>query len=485
MSTTRELDNRLQSGLVRVLVLLAIPLATVALYHLTFRVDIRDSQTREATSGFSHAYASRFIYFYYYTGHFPLATLDHKTLRYSEADALREIQTNGRQLIMEYKHWARLGENARILAYLPNALWKRSPVNPSIKMFNTIVFTLALMLLFDGFRRSRRALPGLLLAMAVLCTPFFLYEVYEVENIFGLLGSVFFLVLGINVHVLYGQERVSRRTFLVAVASSALIAFFSEIRNEVAVVLLSLVLIYALSSNISVRFKLVVIAALMLSYAGTKQLVRGYFDREFDRTAKLVEEQRGHVYTGGRTEGHSVWHPVFCGLGDFDDKYGYAWDDKVAYRYAIPILRDEYGISVSYSGRYHTDDYYDAARLYYKKFDEIPEYESVIKAKVLGDIQADPLWYAEIIVRRVIWNLTATIPVAFAGWLLLPLSLYLVRRRRFDDLKLIAVALPLSATSIAVYAGRGTTFNSVYGYFVLVIVLMELLEHARKRGWIA
>ena len=27
--------------------------------------------------------------------------------------------------------------------------------------------------------------------------------------------------------------------------------------------------------------------------------------------------------------GHAFWYPVFCGLGDFDTKYGYEWNDRV------------------------------------------------------------------------------------------------------------------------------------------------------------
>ena len=71
----------------------------------------------------------------------------------------------------------------------------------------------------------------------------------------------------------------------------------------------------------------------------TKSSVKNYFDNNFNETYSLVKKNNGHVYDGGRISGHMLWHPIFCGLGDFDKKYGYKWNDRLAYEYAIPVLK--------------------------------------------------------------------------------------------------------------------------------------------------
>lgn len=44
---------------------------------------------------------------------------------YSKQGAMTEIEENGENLIMEFKHWSRLGENARIFMFLPYAVLKK------------------------------------------------------------------------------------------------------------------------------------------------------------------------------------------------------------------------------------------------------------------------------------------------------------------------------------------------------------------------
>ena len=129
-------------------VILFIAVVNVSLYNIISVSGFPDSiQSRKAASGFSMDKAEKFIYFYYYTGNFPLASLN-ENLLYSKEDAVKEIAENGEDLIMEYEHWSRLGEHVRIWAFLPNAYLRGSPENPSIKLFNSIIFTLSLIILF-------------------------------------------------------------------------------------------------------------------------------------------------------------------------------------------------------------------------------------------------------------------------------------------------------------------------------------------------
>ncbi|MDD2199596.1 MAG: hypothetical protein PHE08_07720, partial [Bacteroidales bacterium] len=111
------------------------------------KISARISHSRKDASGFTYDNAKNFIYFYYYTGYFPLASMN-DSIVYSKQGAMTEIEENGENLIMEFKHWSRLGENARIFMFLPYAVLKKSPENPSIILANTLLFILALMALF-------------------------------------------------------------------------------------------------------------------------------------------------------------------------------------------------------------------------------------------------------------------------------------------------------------------------------------------------
>ncbi|HPQ35805.1 MAG TPA: hypothetical protein PK563_15030 [Tenuifilaceae bacterium] len=359
---------------------------------------------------------------------------------------------------------------------MPNAILKGSAKNPSIKLFNAIVFTLSLLILYWGFWKVEKPFWGLFLVALINATPFFLFEVYSRQNIFGLLASTFFIVLGVNLQVLLGKTKRLHLLILLSIISGVIIGFFSEIRNEVVIVGVSVLLLYLLSNQYNVVKRLLLALILLVSLLITRHLVRVYFELKFEETKQLVTAHGGHVYCGERIAGHKFWHPVFCGLGDFDTKYGYEWDDRIAYKFAVPILREKYGINVNYSGKYYTDDYYDDAKLYYIKFDEIPEYEQVVKEKVLGNITSDPVWYFTIIIKRIGRVLTRTIPFRYVGWLLFPLILFLIFKKRWDSLKIILISLPLSATSIIIFSGSGATFNSVFAYFVLAIVVYELLQ---------
>ncbi|MCF8298342.1 MAG: energy-coupling factor transporter transmembrane protein EcfT [Saprospiraceae bacterium] len=480
INTIIKFDNKLNSRKSLLIVILSIILLNTIFYIRSEKHPFsQERQARKDASGFSADKAYKFVYFFYYTGNFPLATLN-EDLEYSREGAIKEIEENGEDLIMEYQHWSRLGEQARILAYLPNAILKGSPKDPSIKLFNALIFTLSLIILYHGFKKINHSFFGLLLVFLINITPFFLYEVYSHKNIFGLMGSLFFIVLGLNLHVLFKENTKYLKLVLSGLVAAILIGFFSEIRNEVTIVLVSLILIYLLSKHIKLLPKFIIILLIVISYWGSKKLVIGYFNAKNEQTTQLVKENNGHIYTGKRIPGHIFWHPIFCGLGDFDTKYGYEWNDKVAYRYAIPKLKEKYNIDIKYSDKYYIDEYYDKDSLYYKKFDEIDEYEYVLKEKVISDIKSDKLWYLGIITKRIIRTLTKTTPVSYLGWLIFPLIYYLIRKKYWDYVKLILITLPLSATSILIYSGKGSTYNSVFVYFVIVICLNEIIKYRRK-----
>ncbi|MFT6747976.1 MAG: hypothetical protein ACJAZ2_002334 [Glaciecola sp.] len=474
----KSLVSFLQSWAGLFSVLFALVIFNMALFVWSNNNNFSEVQKRNGASGFGLHDASNLAYFHFYTGYFPLASLN-ENLAYSKDSALAEIEEHGENLIMESSHWYRLGENARIFALLPSAYLNKSPEYSSLRPFSSIIFTLSLLVLFFGFWQIQYALQGFLLVLSINLTPFFLYEVYTNDNIFSLVACAFFLVLGTNMFSLFSSSYNKFILLVTSVCSAVVLGFFTEIRNEVSIVILSLLLLVAFAKRITNSTKAMYIGLVFLSFLGTKQLIRSYFENEFERTKLLVQEKGGHVYEGETLSGHLFWHPFFCGLADFDTKYGYKWNDRYAYKYAVPVLKEKYGISLKYSGGFYADEYYDEDKLYYKKIEEIPEYALVLKQKVLGDIFGDPLWFIKIIFKRILRTLTTTIPVPYLGWTLLPLLYYLIRKRNWTYIKLLVIALPTSLTSILIYSNSGSTYNSLFVFLIIVVFLM-LLKDRRK-----
>jgi len=477
-----QFSNWLKTVKALIVVLLSIITINIGLYSFSSQIKFSSSQARNDASGFTFGFAKKFIYFYYYTGDFPLATTN-TSLKYSKKAALDEIKVNGNDLIMEYYHWSRLGEHARILAFLPNIWISGSPLKPSIRFFNCLIFIIALLILYSGFWYSKKASFGFLLVFLVNTTPFYLFEVFVNQNIFGLLGATFFIALGVNLYFFHTKKTLFFWGLIVSVFTGIVIGFFSEFRNEVSIVLLSVILIYFLANTFKILYKIGLIIVLIFSFNSTKKVFRNYFNTKFEKTLELVGLHGGHVYNGAKISGHNFWHPLYCGLGDFDTKYGYEWNDLAAYKYAIPKLNEKYNMKLKYSfGQYHLDEYYDKARKYYVKPEELKYYEIVMKEKVLSDIKSDPLWYLEIIWKRTIRVLSLTLPYSYLGFIMLPLLYYLIGQKKWHWLKLLIVSMPLSATSIVVFSGKGTTYNSVFGYFVVIIIVYEVFHFFNKRA---
>jgi hypothetical protein len=78
-------------------------------------------------------------------------------------------------------------------------------------------------------------------------------------------------------------------------------------------------------------------------------------------------------------QSHEIWIGMWEGLGDFDRKHGHVWSDAKA-----RIALEGEGYTIERRGPYWN-----------------PETEAIFKRMVLRDIGNDPLWYANILVRRV------------------------------------------------------------------------------------
>jgi hypothetical protein len=446
----------------------------IIFYFVGSWFQIPDFQSRQKTTGMAHHLAERFVYFQYYLGLFPVATLSENPGMSKEA-ALDELKKNGSELVMEVEHWSRLGEHARIWAYMPNAILRGSAKKPSVRLFNTLVFLGALLTLYLGFHAAGQSLAGTLVTLMGAITPYFIYEIFGRQNVFGLLGAGFFLLIGLHAKSIF--IGISKTYWIcITLLSAIIIGFLAEIRNETIILLASLLCLIIFAKHKHWLFKFGVAAMALLAVVGTRNGIKSWFNSEFEEAKQIVASHGGHVYNGPRIEGHRFWHPVFCGLGDFDNDHGYRWDDVVAYQYAVPILNEKYHMNIKYNGGFHTQNYYDADSMYYVKFDEIPEYEEVVKEKVVRDITNDPWWYVSILFKRLLAIFNQSLPIPFAGWLLIPAAFLIWKERRFEWISLLLASLALVATPLLIYSGDGATFNALFGFISVAFIAVLIFE---------
>jgi hypothetical protein len=234
----------------------------------------------------------------------------------------------------------------------------------------------------------------------------------------------------------------------------------------------------------------VFLTTVFLSSAGYTR----YFQYKFQTTHATMVQAGGTPYTGPLQIYHEVWHPIFCGLGDFDTKYGYQWDDRVGYAYAYPILVGKYGMKLPpwQPGWYTFNATYDGTSKYPIFFGETPHYNEIIRDKILGDIRHDPLWYLDILKKRALRVLSEVPPLTahvsrepvnmtspLFGFLCVPLALFLALSGRWTQLKCLLFSLPLTAPALLIYSDKGMTNYSTYHYFGFAILCSMVAEGAR------
>jgi hypothetical protein len=219
-----------------------------------------------------------------------------------------------------------------------------------------------------------------------------------------------------------------------------------------------------------------------------------WFDARWLEAQRIVAEAGGHPFPGEREKHHLIWHPIWCGLGDFGEDKGYRWDDRIAAASAIPILRDQYGVEVppfDSTSYVFQDQFLDPHRKYYRVPYLLPHYSEVLRDRILADVRSDPIWYLAILLRRIGRILSDTTPI-----LRLPvhgLSALAVaglclgaRGRRKRMLALFAFPLPLSATALLIFSGKGVTYYGCYHLLpaavVLTALLQSVLDRARRLG---
>ncbi|MFP4056582.1 MAG: hypothetical protein ACLF0G_06915 [Candidatus Brocadiia bacterium] len=499
------LQSRLLAGKRRRWLVLAVGCVLIPLWQCSFAVQPSALDRRYrllAASGIHHRHGvqgmSRFVYFLYYLGLFPVTT-EREPLDYSREGAERILEEHGDSLMMEWGHVIRSGQLGSALLYLPDAWVNGSPKNPSVRPSHMVAFVLALEGLFFAFWWAGQPLLGAFAVLFLGANPFQLFEVYAHENVFGWPITAAVALLALHVPVLGWREPSRRATWALAVLAGLLVATFRQVRPEVVALLLSAGTVYLTVPRRRWPMRLALVALLAGAFVAGSWGWRRYFDHKFAQAQEAVRGAGGHPFPGPRRTYHLLWHPVWCGLGDFDETHGYVWNDVAAVAYARPILADRYGLELPpWDGRslVYEHSFWDEAGHYYKTPYEMPHYEDVLRRKVLGDIARDPLWYLGILGRRAWRVLCETTPPRIAvgaWWASLPfhglaaLAVLAVAlwARAWAVAKAVLFVAPLSFTALFIYSGGGTPYYSCYHLLAAAALgawLVELLLWAGSAG---
>ena len=437
----------------------------------------------------------KFFYFFYYTGKFPISTkMDVGHLRWNEKDAWRALGDDAGvvsrldqkwktpKLIMEDRGFLRTGDLGKIFLLYPHAWVNGTPKRATLRAFNRGLGIASLLALFVSFALLNHRLLGTTLVLVLGSHPFQMVELYAKNNIFGHPIAIASLMLALHAPLILTSRPRGRWVYLLPIVSGVFLASFRETRLEPALVILSVAGCYLFVAG-GWRRRTLLVGMLAVTAMVTSTLWTRYWDAKFEDAYAIVERQGGVTFDGDWNTHHAFWHSLWWGLGDFASDKGYWPDDRAAHAYGIPRVNQRFGT------KYRTNpysrslrDYYTAERKHRVKPETLPEYGLVLKEKVLGDIRADPLWYAGIIVKRLdrLFSLATPIrlgigaryvDVPFSAWLFLPAILWLAYLRRWDQLKLLAFYLPASLSTVAVFSGKSMPYNSAFHLVLFAVVV--------------
>lgn len=444
---------------------------------------------------------SPFVYFYYYKNLFPIVSgVTPPEYNRQAADDL--IRHRPETLLMELRWTVRSGDNGKVLIYLPEAILRGTPEGAGMTWFLSWFFTLSLVCLLIASYYAGVFPLGILLVAFLGSHPFQLAEVYNKGlaakwagatwsasqgQVFSIPISLTTILLAMHFPLIFDQRVSKYYLWGLPIVSGGLVAAARQVRGENSAAILSLLLCYALASSLTWRRKIAMGLLAVLSFLVCTRGWNAYFDHKFAEAYQVVKSAGGHPLPNEeRLQYHPFWSTVWAGLGDFGTSKGYAWDDDVLYAYACPLLEARGALA----GR----PCRDLSQTYAQVPWTIPGFEAISRDKVLGDIAADPGWYADILLKRIQRILTAVAPARLGigahyrdfpvtGALLVPLLLILVIVRRWSYLRLLVFSLPLALGALVVYSGKGMTYYSIFlqvGMALCGIALWNALAHVYR-----
>lgn len=436
-----------------------------------------------------------YVYFFHYLGLYPATVRgESDSITYSREGAEKLLHQAKERLVMDgqlpYFSNLRVGDHGVILLYALDALLMGGPEKPDLRVPNGLAFVLALMALLIAFIWAKKPLLGVLLVLLLGSNPFQLYEVYGNENVFGWVITAAVAAMALQVPAL-GLRPVSGRVLvLCAIASGLILAFVRQVRSEAVVTLISVLASCLLIPGVTWRRRIAIAAVVALSFGLSARAWTTYFGHTIEKTRAVVASVGGRPFQTTYYANHRIWPPLWCGLGDFDTRYGYVWDDRASVQYARRVIAEKYKVELPpWDGQTwsYTSSFLDEAQAYSMALGDIPHFDDVLRDKFLGDIRHDPAWYAGIILRRLVRLANENTParIAVLGYeVALPISFALVSlvaavlvvRKRWTLLRLLAFPLPLGLPALLIYSNRGMSYYQTFHLVAVAIGLYLLAE---------
>jgi hypothetical protein len=468
--------------------------AVIAVWQFSFNSaspDLRRPYAMTASMGMCQD-APYFFYFFHHFGVFPVGALEVPRLGPSKQAASDFVANHGNRLTMDFgwpTNTPRFGDYAKLFLFYPDLLLRGDPGHASAIPFNEMLFIVALLAVFWAFWLEGYGLLGVLIVVLAGSNPFQLVETYGRGNIFSIPISVALLALAAHLRFLTGRKGVDALAWTIAIVSGVALATFREIRIEAGLIAASVLVTYLLVRAPLPR-RLLLATVFVFTSALTAQAWSTYWAGKFAQAERFVARAGGQVFHARQGTHHALWHAIYCGLGDYGADRGYAWDDRAAFRWATtrdPATNPN-PIPYHYTSGYYLEETYDGVN--HIAPTDLPAYNRLVRARVLGEIRQHPQWYARILLQRAVAILrdatpaslslgSLTVSIPGAGWLLIPVLAFALWRRRFFHAMLILFVLPLSAVAMIVYSTKGMTFYGI-SHLVAVAAAIDLLVRSKR-----
>ena len=473
--------------------ILLIVLALVAIWQYGFedqKSRIDDTYRLTAASGLAYDYAS-FMYFYYYLDLFPVTsrsivdvdTIPDEYLNQTAAEKL--LYDFPDSIKMDHVIRIRTGDLGKIFLFWPDALIKGHPGDLSVRGFLAAAFAAALLGLLVSFWKVEHFPLGLLMVLFLGSHPFQVFEAYanfgrdqNMGQIFSIPITAALLMMSVYLPMIF--DRPVSRVYLwsAAIGTGVFYGVLQHIRSEPVLTILGCLVILMLYARIRLLERIVLGGVIVLSFWLANEGLEAYFDYKFDESYEVVAGIGAEPIPKGYSS-HLLWHPLWTGLGDFDEQYGFAWSDGTAIASVEAKLSAEGLLDLS---RIPGDP-----SVYQKPVWLLPEYDQFIRQEVLTTIRNDPGWYVTILAKRLWRLLTDVAPLNLAvgrhsvtlistGLLLIPLAIYVFLKREWSYIKMILFSLPLVLPALLIYSGRGMTYYAVYLQISAAIALWLLIQ---------
>ena len=477
---------------------LALGLATITSWQL----DIADEPetidaTYRVTASKGVHFEPRFFFFQYHLGLYPLMS-EVPARKDTKNEAERILRIEPEKLYQELSLTFRSGDHGRVFLFYVDKWLGGDARTPSFVPAHKWAFILGLDALFVGAWLADWTLLGVFLVAFIGSNPMQLHAAYVQENVFSWGITALVVMLGLHLPLIAERptDRRRRATMIVLpIVAGAFIVLVRTFRSEPAPLLLSAALTYLLARHRPLVWRAAAVGLLGLSFAVGSVAYQKALVAKIEHTKKVLRDVGARPYEGPIIPHHEFWAPVWCGLGDFDTKYGYEWRDQAANKYALKVLEERAGHKLDLDpNTWFQKETVGGDPRYHVVFAETPGYYDALREKVLGDIGRDPAWYLDILWSRTKRIFTETTPITLAvrdlkptgnaslvSWLTIPLLAFFAVTRRRAYVTLLLFPLPLSIPALIVYSGGGLTYYGCHHLVTAAVLGVLVLDGVRAR----